>query len=75
MTDAETTAEAELREWATGQKLSAKTVDLLVKEGFTSLAALALVDGDDLTHQKMRPTKTAAFIDMAVTTDSTRHGR
>jgi len=53
MTDAETTAEAELREWATGQKLSAKTVDLLVKEGFTSLAALALVDGDDLAHTKI----------------------
>ena len=53
MTDAEATAEAELREWASGQKVTMKTVDLLAKEGFNSMEALALLDGEDLAQTKI----------------------
>ena len=48
MTDAEATIEAELRKWASGQKVTKKTADLLVKEGFISMEALSLLDSDDL---------------------------
>ena len=53
MTDAEATAEAELREWASGQKVTMKTIYLLAKEGFNSMEALALLDGDDLVQTKI----------------------
>jgi len=46
-------AERELRGWATEQKLSRKTVDILMKKGCSSMEALRLLDKDDLTNSKM----------------------
>ena len=49
MTDTEATAEAELREWASGQKLTMKTVDLFVKERFITLTGWRqFVQNEDL---------------------------
>ena len=81
-TDAEATAETELREWASGQKVTMKTIDLFAKEGFNSMGALALLDprrfgpNEDCT----RPTKAVAFGDTAVATitqddGAIQHGR
>ena len=53
MTDTEVAAETELREWATAQKITAKTVDLLVKDGFSSMDAVELLDKDDLAQSKI----------------------
>ena len=44
----------DMRGWAANQKISGKTVDLLIKEGFDSMEALILIDGDDLTHTKIQ---------------------
>ena len=38
----------DMRGWAAHQKMSGKTVDLLIKEGFDSMEALILIDSDDL---------------------------
>jgi hypothetical protein len=53
MTDTEVVAEGELREWATAHNITAKTVDLLVKDGFSSMDALELFDKEDLLHSKI----------------------
>jgi len=53
MTDTEVAAETELREWATARKITAKTVDLLVKDGFSSMDAVELLDKDDLAQSKI----------------------
>ena len=47
--DGEAASEAELRQWATTNKLTSKTVDLLIKDGFNSVEAVALLDAGDLT--------------------------
>ena len=44
----------DMRGWAANQKISGKTVDLLIKEGFDSMEALILIDGDDLAHTKIQ---------------------
>ncbi|KAK2144921.1 hypothetical protein NP493_4089g00002 [Ridgeia piscesae] len=53
MTDTEVVAEGELREWATAHNITSKTVDLLVKDGFTSMDALELLDKEDLSQSKI----------------------
>ena len=53
MTDTEVAAETELREWATARKITAKTVDLLVKDGFSSMHAVELLDKDNLAQSKI----------------------
>ena len=53
MTDTEVVAEGELREWATAHNITSKTVDLLVKDGFTSMNALELLDKEDLSPSKI----------------------
>ena len=53
MTDTEVVGEGELREWATAHKITAKTVDLLVNDGFSSMDAIALVDKEDLAQSKI----------------------
>ena len=53
MTDTEVVAESELREWATAHKINAKTVDLLVKDGFSSMDAVELLDKEDLAQYKI----------------------
>ena len=53
MTDTEVAAESKLREWATARKITAKTVDLLVKDGFSSKDAVELLDKDDLAQSKI----------------------
>lgn len=51
--DSESQAEDALRDWAAAQKITAKTVDLLVKEGFNSMEALILLDREDLLQTKI----------------------
>ena len=41
----EVVSESTLRLWAVNQKITGKTVDILVKEGFCSMEALTLVGG------------------------------
>ena len=53
MTDTEVVAEGELREWAMARNITAKTVDLLVKDGFSSMDAIELLDKEDLAHSKI----------------------
>ena len=53
MTDTEGDVEGELREWATAHKITAKTVDLLVKDGFSSMDAVELLDKEDLSQSKI----------------------
>ena len=53
MTDIEVVAEGELREWATTHNITAKTGDLLVNDGFSSMDAIALVDKEDLAQSKI----------------------
>ena len=53
MTDTEVVAESELREWATVHKINVKTVDLLVKDGFSSMDAVELLDKEDLVQSKI----------------------
>ena len=45
--------ETELRKWAAENKITTKAVDILVKEGFNSMEAVALLDADDLGQSKM----------------------
>ena len=40
---------ADMRGWAAHHKISGKTVDLLIKEGFDSMKALILIDSDDVS--------------------------
>ena len=49
----EVDSETTLRLWAVDQKITGKTVDMLIKEGFCSMEALMLVDGEDLSHTKI----------------------
>ena len=49
----ESQAEEALREWAGSEKITTKTVDLLIKEGFSSMEALILVDREDLLQTKI----------------------
>ena len=51
--DGEAASEAELRQWAATKKLTSKAVDLLVKDGFNSLEAVALLDAGDFTQSKI----------------------
>ena len=44
----------DMRGWAAHQKISGKTVYLLVKEGFDSMYALLLIDSDDLSQTKIQ---------------------
>ena len=44
----------DMRGWAAHQKISGKTVDLLIKEGFDSMEALILIDSDDLSQTKIQ---------------------
>ena len=44
----ESQAEEALPEWVAREKITAKTVDLLVKEGFNYMEALVVVDRADL---------------------------
>ena len=44
----------DMRGWAANQKISGKTVDLLIKEGFDSMEALVLIDSDDLAQTKIQ---------------------
>ena len=53
MTDTEVVAEGELREWATARNITAKTVDLLFKDGFSSMDAIELLDKEDLAQSKI----------------------
>ena len=53
MTDTEVVAEGELREWATAHNITAKTVDLLVKDSFSSMDAIELLDKEDLAQSKI----------------------
>ena len=53
MTDTEVVAEDELREWATAHKITAKTVDLLVKDGFSSVDAVELLDKEDSSQSNI----------------------
>ena len=46
----EVDSETTLRLRAVGQNITGKTVDMLVKEGFCSIEALTLVDGEDLSR-------------------------
>ena len=46
-------AECELREWATAHNITAKTVDLLVRDGFSSMDAIELLDKEDLAQSKI----------------------
>ena len=43
-----------MRGWAAHQKISGKTIDLLIKEGFDSMEALILIDSDDLSQTKIQ---------------------
>ena len=47
-----------MRGWASNQKISGRTVDLLIKEGFDCMEALILIDSDDLS-QNQNSTRTA----------------
>ena len=61
MTDTEVVAEGELREWATAHKNTAKTIDLLAKDGFSSMDAVELLDKEDLSVKNTaRPAETSA---------------
>ena len=51
MAEADAEGETALREWATAQM--SKTVDLLIKDGFNSMEAVALLDCDDLLQSKI----------------------
>ena len=53
MTHTEVVAEDGLREWATAHKITAKTVDLLVKDGFSSMDVVELLDKEDLSQSKI----------------------
>ena len=44
----------DMRGWAAHQKISGKTVDLLIKVGFDSMEALILMDSDDLSQTKIQ---------------------
>ena len=44
----------DMRGWAANQKISGKTVYLLVKEGFDSVEALILIDRGDLSQTKIQ---------------------
>ena len=44
----------DMRGWAAHHKISGKTVDLLIKEGFDSMEALILIDSDDLAQTKIQ---------------------
>ena len=50
---AEVARETELRKWAAENKITTKAMDILVKEGFSSMEAVALLDADDLGQSKM----------------------
>ena len=43
-----------MRGWAARQKISGKTVDILIKEGFDSMEALILIDSDDLSQTEIQ---------------------
>ena len=49
----EAASEAALREWAASHQLTGKTVDLLVKDGFSSMQAVALLESVDLAQSKI----------------------
>ena len=49
----EEAAEAELRRWATEKKLTGKAVDMLIKDGFSSMEAVVLLDKEDLLQSKI----------------------
>ena len=53
MTEADAEGETALREWATAQKVMSKTVDLLIKDGFNSMEAVALLERNDLLQSKI----------------------
>ena len=53
MAEADVEGEKALREWATAQKVTSKTVDLLIKDGFNSMEAVDLLDCDDLLQSKI----------------------
>ena len=53
MTDTEVLAEGELREWPTAHNITAKIVNLLVKDGFSSMDAIELLDKEDLAQSKI----------------------
>ena len=44
MAEADVEGEKALREWAAAQKVTSKTVDLLIKDGFNSMEAVDLLD-------------------------------
>ena len=44
----------DMRGWAANQKISGKTVDLLIKDGFDSMEALILIDSNDLSQTKIQ---------------------
>ena len=50
---AEMAHETELRKWAAENKITTKAMDILVKEGFDSMEAVALLDASDLGQSKM----------------------
>ena len=45
----------DMRGWAAHQKISGKTVDILIKGGFDSMEALIIIDSDALSQQKNQP--------------------
>ena len=49
----EEAAEAELRRWATDKKLTGKAVNMLIKDGFSSMEAVVLLDKEDLLPSKI----------------------
>ena len=49
----EEAAEAELRRWATDKKLTGKAVNMLIKDGFSSMEAVVLLDKEDLLQSKI----------------------
>ena len=53
MAEADVEGEKALREWAAAQKVTSKTVDLLIKDGFNSMEAVDLLDCDDLLQSKI----------------------
>ena len=52
-TEADVEGEKALREWAAAQKVTSKTVDLLIKDGFNSMEAVDLLDCDDLLQSNI----------------------
>ena len=53
MAEADVEGEKALREWAAAQKVTSKTVDLLIKDGFNSMEAVEMLDCDDLLQSKI----------------------